>query len=163
MNTANGAAPCGPQNPRARGTFEDSRYVESIVEHLFLSELLQHRWFVKGERVAVIRPEVDDSGVDLVLEANSRIRHVQLKSRWTRARARSVMINKRLRLQGEPCVVWAFWNLDPASCRMTAQYRYSSPSLWPSPQGAANTFVLKWGDFLPGYMNIQELAGELFD
>jgi hypothetical protein len=72
--------PCGPANPIAKGP-RDARYVENIMEHAFLSETLEHCWFVRHHRVEVIRPDVDAGGYDLVLEANERVRHVQLKSR----------------------------------------------------------------------------------
>ena len=94
--------PCGPENQFARGRFEDSRYVESIMEHRFLSDVLQYCWFIQNRRVEVMRPEVDGGGYDLVLEADGRIRHIQLKSRWQEGRNRFLKINSRLRDHPEP-------------------------------------------------------------
>jgi hypothetical protein len=56
MTPAN--SPCGPANPFAKGP-RDARYVENIMEHAFLSDVLQHCWFIRHHRVEVIRPDVD--------------------------------------------------------------------------------------------------------
>lgn len=155
--------PCGPENPKAKGQPEDARHVESIMEHVFLSEVLQYRWFVDGERVDVIRPEVDISGFDLVLESNDRIRHVQLKSRWINGNARSVKVHGRLIDHPDPCVVWVFWSVDAETCRVSAaRYRYCAPKTWPLPEPGNTSFILKWGDFTPGYLEIDELVSLLF-
>jgi hypothetical protein len=53
LNSA--TSPCGPANRFAKGP-RDSRYVENIMEHAFLSEVLQHCWFILHHRVEVIRP-----------------------------------------------------------------------------------------------------------
>lgn len=163
MDTQITTLPCGPANPKAVGQFEDSRYIENIMEHVFLSELLQHCWFILHQRVEVIRPDVDAGGYDLVLEANGRVRHVQLKSRWQHGGNRILKrINSRLRDHPNPCVVWIFWEADPATCRVGLQYKYSEEASWPLPVDAAATFPLKWADFFPGYLDIAALATHLF-
>src|SRR5438105_4112562 len=60
--------PCGPGSLLPKGP-KDARYVENIVEHVFLSELLQYCWFFRSHPVEVSRPDVDAGGYDLVLEA----------------------------------------------------------------------------------------------
>jgi hypothetical protein len=125
MNPAN--SPCGPANPFAKGP-RDARYVENIMEHAFLSEVLQHCWFIRHHRVEVIRPDVDAGGYDLVLEANGRVRHVQLKSYSAGgAKGAPKMINPRLRDHPDPCVVRISWKPDPETCRVVLRYRYSPP------------------------------------
>jgi hypothetical protein len=95
MNSA--TSPCGPANPFAKGP-KDSKYVENIMEHAFLSEVLQHCWFIRHHPVEVIRPDVDAGGYDLVLEANERVRHVQLKTYSAGgAKGAPKLINSRLR------------------------------------------------------------------
>jgi len=116
----------------------DARYRENIIEHAVLSQLLEHCWWeLGGKRVEVIRPDVDAGGYDLVLEANRRVRHVQLKSRRRRALARryshaSVRVSHRMllflpRLAVTPEQGWS-WHLAPA------HERFSSP---PRKTGAA--------------------------
>jgi hypothetical protein len=58
MNQAN--LPCGPGIALPKGP-SDARYVENVMEHTFLSELLQHCWFIRRHPVEVIRPEVDEA------------------------------------------------------------------------------------------------------
>ena len=61
--------------------YQHSSYREKLLEHLFLAELLQVGWFRNPQRrVEVVRPEVDDSGYDLLLECGGLRRYVQLKS-----------------------------------------------------------------------------------
>lgn len=153
--------PCGPENPKAKGPV-DSRYLEGLMEHLFLSEVLQFAWFQQQRRVDVLRPEVDISGCDLVLESDKRIRHLQLKGRWRSGNAQSVHVNARLRDHLDPCVVWIFWRVDPATCRVSLEYRYSPPSMWPSHSDGDSTFTLKRGHFLPGFLDIGGLMQHLF-
>lgn len=75
--------------PRVRGEFEqwlieqtsrESHYVEKLMEHVFLGELLQECWFHRKKVVEVLRAEVDAAGYDVILEVDGTIRHVQLKA-----------------------------------------------------------------------------------
>ena len=112
-----------PKTPLPKGP-NDARYVENIVEHAFLSEVLRHAGSFGGHPVEVIRPDVDAGGYDLVLEANQRVRHIQLRSRWRRAMGPRVLgINSRLLSHSDPCVVWIFWQLGPATCLVTLEYK----------------------------------------
>lgn len=61
-------------------SFLNSTFYEQNTEHIFISELLQETWFKFGETVEVLRPEIDNSGYDLLLECNGVIRYVQLKN-----------------------------------------------------------------------------------
>jgi hypothetical protein len=129
------------------------------MEHAFLSEVLQHCWFIQDHPVEVIRPDVDAGGYDLVLEAKGQVRHVQLKSRWKKAAGPKVLkkVNSRLLGHRDPCVVWIFWQADPATCRVTLQYKYSEKAnrhpearKWPEPMPGVATFELKGAHFLRG-------------
>lgn len=156
--------PCGRGNPFAKGP-KDSRYVENIMEHAFLWEVLQHCWFIRHHRVEVIRPDVDAGGYDVVLEANGRVRHVQLKSHAAGgAKGAPKLINSRLRDHPEPCVVWISWKVDPATCRVALRYRYSEKANWPPPVDGAPTFELKGAHFLdaPSFLDTPALVDQLF-
>ena len=61
---------------------ENSTYREKLIEHLFVGELLKKSWIDEDCNLEVIKPEVDNSGYDIVLEANGIIRHVQLKASY---------------------------------------------------------------------------------
>jgi hypothetical protein len=156
-------SPCGRSNPFAAGQTKDARYVENIMEHAFLSDVLQHCWFVRHHRVEVIRPDVDAGGYDLVLDANGRIRHVQLKSRWKGGRSKvGTQILSRLRDHADPCVVSISWQANAATCRVDLQYRYSDKAKWPPPVWGASTFELTGRHFLPDFLDTPALVAELF-
>lgn len=79
-----------------------------------------------------------------------------------RTERRTVKINARLRNHPDPCVIWVFWRVDPATCQVSVQYRYSPSKSWPSPAAGEVNFILKWGDFLPGFLDIERLVSLLF-
>ena len=51
---------------------------EAVLEHIFIGEVLKRLWR-DDVHVEFMKPQVDDSGYDLVLEANGFTRHIQLK------------------------------------------------------------------------------------
>ena len=59
---------------------EHSSYRERLIEHLFVAELLKLSWLHHNCSLEVAKPEVDNSGYDLIVEAGETIRHVQLKT-----------------------------------------------------------------------------------
>ena len=80
--------------------YQHSSYREKLLEHLFLAELLQVGWFKNPQRrVAVVRPEVDDSGYDLLLECSGVRRYVHLKS------TSRIAVNIRLATKPGGCVI----------------------------------------------------------
>jgi hypothetical protein len=46
-----------------------SSYREMVLEHLFSGEVMRHVWLSGIKRLEVLKPQVDDGGYDLVLEA----------------------------------------------------------------------------------------------
>ena len=60
--------------------FRQSSFRENLLEHMFISEVLQEAWIKRRQVIEVLRSEVDDSGYDVVLVSGQVIRHVQLKS-----------------------------------------------------------------------------------
>ena len=55
-----------------------SRDREKLIEHVFISEILQESWFVREQPLEVLKSEVDAYGYDLVLECNGVTRHILL-------------------------------------------------------------------------------------
>jgi len=87
-------------------SFLKSNFFEQLVEHAFISELLQEAWFRYGKTVEVLRSEIDTSGYDLLLECNGVIRHVELKTSGTEARRSFQNINMALAQKPSGCVIW---------------------------------------------------------
>lgn len=116
--------------------------------------------------VEVIRPDVDAGGYDLVLEANGRVRHVQLKGYAAGgAKGAPKLINSRLRDHPDPCVVRISWKPNPEKCRVDLRYRYSDWRSWPPVLDGTPNFELKGAHFVPTTPDLFEtpdLVDQLF-
>ena len=108
----------------ANETFLESSFYEQMVEHVFLSEVLQEAWYGFKEKVAVLRPEVDNEGYDLVLECCGVVRHVQLKT--SKSDAKTAVHNVHIALADKlsGCVVWLLRQEGSEDHRMTLTYRF---------------------------------------
>jgi hypothetical protein len=84
----------------------NSSYREILIEHLFVGEVMLLLWLRGITRFEVLKPQVDDSGYDLVLEANGIVRHVQLKSSFRKASTAQVKASLQLANKPSACVVW---------------------------------------------------------
>jgi hypothetical protein len=90
-----------------------SRYRESLLEHLLCGEIMRHLWLRGFARVEMLKPQVDDAGYDLVLEANRVVRHVQLKSSHIGSSTSDAKVGLALASKPSGCVVWLWF--DPAN------------------------------------------------
>jgi len=90
--------------------FRNSSFREELVEHLFIGELLKHSWKKGDFSFEVSRPEVDNSGYDIVLEANSVIRHVQLKASVIGSKTARQKVHIGLAKKPSGCVVWIYFD-----------------------------------------------------
>jgi hypothetical protein len=93
---------------RIEGTSEhslQSSYRENLLEHLFAGEIMRHLWCSGIKRVEMLKPQVDDGGYDLVLEANGFVRHIQLKATFNESKVSRFNINTRLAEKPSGCVV----------------------------------------------------------
>lgn len=81
-----------------------SSYLEKLIEHIFLSKIMQVAWFNGGNQIEVSRAEVDNSGHDLILECNGVVRHIQLKCRYSDNRS-PFNINRKLEGKPNGCVL----------------------------------------------------------
>jgi hypothetical protein len=104
--------------------YRESTFREKMLEHVFVSELLQEAWLRHGKTIEVPRSEVDSAGYDLVLEYNGIIRHVQLKSSRADAATARHAINIKLAEKPGGCVVWLFYHERPDNCRVGLTYRF---------------------------------------
>lgn len=98
-----------------------SSYREMLLEHLFAGAVMRHLWLRGVTRLELLKPQVDDSGYDLVLEANGVVRHVQLKASHHGARTARVNIHLALAEKPSGCVVWI--RFDPTTLEL-------GPFLW---------------------------------
>lgn len=101
-----------------------SNYYEELVEHVFISEILQEAWFRFNKSVEVLHSEIDDSGYDLVLECNGVLRHVQLKISIAGGSRSNVNINMGLMGKPSGCIVWITRNYDEDKKRIELEYLF---------------------------------------
>ena len=121
-----GLAPRLPRSARegTSSSTEHSRhssYREMLLEQLFAGAVMRHLWLKGFRRLELLRPQVDDGGYDLVIEANAIVRHVQMKSSHHGAATASVNINVALAEKPSGCVIWL--RFDPESLDL-------GPFLW---------------------------------
>lgn len=99
-------------------------FFEQLVEHVFVSEILQEVYYGRGQVVEVLRSEVDSYGYDLILESNGVMRHVQLKTSRPDARASGQKLHMKLGEKPGGCVIWVIRHKCPVSRRMRLRYRF---------------------------------------
>ena len=88
-----------------------STYRESLVEHLFLGQLLPLYWRANPSRpLEVSKPLVDDAGYDLILDAPHVVRHVQLKGSFRSSTTNGQNVHVRLASKPSGCVLWITYN-----------------------------------------------------
>ena len=73
---------------------------------------MKHLWLRGDWRLEILKPQADDSGYDLVLEANAIIRHVQLKASFRGSTVRETSINTALAVKPSGCVVFLWFDKD---------------------------------------------------
>ncbi|MDQ3043563.1 MAG: hypothetical protein M3R06_00215 [Chloroflexota bacterium] len=89
-----------------------SSYREMLLEHLFAGAVMRHLWLRGFGRLEMLKSLVDDSGYDLVLEANDIVRHIQLKGSHTSAKAAGASVNTALAKKPSGCVIWLRFDPD---------------------------------------------------
>ena len=89
-----------------------SSHREALLEHLFAGEVMKHLWRRGDWRLEVLKPQVDDGGYDLVLEANAIVRHVQLKSSFRGSTVDKVNVNVLLAAKPSGCVVFLWFDQE---------------------------------------------------
>jgi hypothetical protein len=87
-----------------------SSYREVLLEHLLAGEIMKHLWLRGNIRIEALKPQVDDAGYDLVLEANGVVRHVQLKSSHAGSSTGDVKVSLHLAKKPSGCVIWLWFN-----------------------------------------------------
>ena len=96
--------------------FLNSSFREKLIEHLFVGELLKLAWINKDLSFEISKPEVDNSGYDIIIEANNVLRHIQLKSAFIGSSTAVQKINIALARKPSGCVVWVYF--DPRTLQL---------------------------------------------
>jgi len=89
---------------------ENSSYREKLIEHLFVSEMLKISWLHDDCSLEVAKPEVDNSGYDLIMESRGIVRHIQLKASILGGKTKSQKIHTKLAAKPSGCVVWIYFD-----------------------------------------------------
>ena len=76
-----------------------------LLEHLFAGEVMRHVWLSGIRRMEILKPQVDDGGYDLLLEANAIVRHVQLKATFSGSKVTRFSVNTGLAFKPSGCIV----------------------------------------------------------
>jgi hypothetical protein len=90
--------------------FLQSSYREKLIEHLLIGELLKISWLHHSCSLEVARPEVDNSGYDIILESGKIVRHVQIKASSRGSVTASQKIQTKLKTKPSACVVWVYFD-----------------------------------------------------
>jgi hypothetical protein len=80
----------------------------SIVEHLFVGEILRQLWCQNEFKVEVLKPQVDNAGYDLAIACNSTLWHIQLKTSNEDGKRSSVNVGLDLTQKPHWCVIWIY-------------------------------------------------------
>lgn len=89
---------------------ENSSYREKLIEHLFVSELLKLSWLHDDCALEIAKPEVDNSGYDLIAERAGLIRHIQLKTSIIGGKTASQKVHIQLSNKPSGCMVWVYFD-----------------------------------------------------
>ena len=89
-----------------------SSYREALIEHLFVGQLLTYAWLKGPIPIEVMKPQVDDSGYDLVIECHNVVRHIQLKSSFIGSRTSKQTIHLRMADKPCGCIIWVYFSAD---------------------------------------------------
>ena len=87
-----------------------SSYREKLIEHLLVGELLKISWQNGDCQLEVAKPEVDNSGYDVILEANRVVRHVQLKASYVGSKTARQKVHVKLGEKPSGCVIWVYFD-----------------------------------------------------
>ena len=90
----------------------NSSYREKLIEHLFVGDLLKLSWLHHTCALEVAKPEVDNSGYDIIMEVPNVIRHIQLKTTIIGGKAAIQKVHTKLAQKPSGCVVWIYFDKD---------------------------------------------------
>ncbi|MDH4207555.1 MAG: hypothetical protein OEV76_01625 [Anaerolineae bacterium] len=102
-----------------------SSLLEKILEHKFIGEVMHYCWNKKIYDIEISRPEVDNSGTDVLISRGELVRHVQLKASYIGAKTAFQKVNIRLGDKPSGCVVWMLF--DPKTLQFKEFRWFGNP------------------------------------
>lgn len=90
----------------------NSAFREKLIEHLLIGELLKESWQSDDCSLEISKPEVDNSGYDIIAEASGVIRHIQLKASYLGATTARQKVHVDLADKPSGCVLWVYFDQD---------------------------------------------------
>ncbi len=108
-----------------------SSYREKLIEHLLIGELLKFSWLSKDFTLEIAKPEVDNSGYDIIAESNGVIRHIQLKAAFVGSATASQKIHIALAKKPSGCVVLVYFSNE--TLELGPYYFYGAAPGFPLP------------------------------
>lgn len=91
---------------------EHSSFREKLIEHLLIGEFLKLSWVSGDCELEISKPEVDNSGYDIIAEAKGVVRHIQLKASYIGGKTARQKVHTRLATKPSGCVVWTYFDED---------------------------------------------------
>ena len=91
---------------------EHSTYREKLIEHLFIGELLKLSWQKHDCGLEIAKPEVDNSGYDVLAECYGIVRHIQLKASHIKSSTAQQKVHIKLADKPSGCMVWIVFDED---------------------------------------------------
>jgi hypothetical protein len=110
---------------------EYSTYREKLIEHLFVGELLKLSWNQHKCELEIAKPEVDNSGYDIIAESNRVIRHIQIKTSRIGAKTAKQKVHIRLAEKSSGCIIWIYF--DESNMDIRHFYFFGSEAGSPMP------------------------------
>lgn len=111
---------------------EHSSYREKLIEHLFIGELLKLSWQKYDCGLEVAKPEVDNSGYDVLAECFGIVRHIQLKASHIASSTASQKVHVKLADKPSGCMVWIIFDEDLLTFKHFLFYGDSAGEPFPS-------------------------------
>lgn len=105
-------------------TAKISSFVEKMTEHVFIAEILQETWINYKKKIEILKAEVDDSGYDIVLACNDKLRFIQLKASDLGGTTKKQLLNINLKNKPSPCIIWIVREEDETTKRYKLSYLY---------------------------------------
>lgn len=115
----------------AAATNHVSSSLEKVLEHRFVAEITRILWMRGVRDFEILRAEVDAHGYDIVIDAGSTLRHIQLKAMIAGGARGDVGVNIRPATKPSGCVVWM--NYDPATLMIGPFMWFGGPPGEPLP------------------------------
>lgn len=92
--------------------YENSSFRENLIDHLLIGELLKESWQTDDCALEISKPEVDNSGYDIIAEASGVVRHIQLKASFLGATTARQKVHVDLADKPSGCVLWVYFDQD---------------------------------------------------